>query len=311
MENACLWLYPRVLVIGPGGIKGLKALGFLSPLEQDGMLNHIDTFCGVSVGAILSLLLVSGYDIREIVREASALNIFQQLDTLNITQMISNKGLISNEPVRRRLSELMLEKFGSIPSLHGLYMYTGRSLITVTLNATDEECVMMGPSTHPDISCVDAVMFSMNIPFVFYQLIYMGKTYVDGALCNPYPVDYFDDGRTKILGIYMKAKNTTQFTNDALTTVDYTNKIVHSLMDQMYIKSVERSSDNCRHICLDAVGTETIGLGMKMEDKARLLIEGYNEGKEFIRSIQERSALPPKQSIQKYVYPEYYMGPVV
>lgn len=301
-------VYPRVLVIGPGGIKGLKALGFLSPLEQNGILNHVDTFCGVSVGAILSLLMISGYEIREIIGEATSLNLFQQLDTLNIRQMIENKGVISNEPIRRRLSELMLLKFGSIPTLHGLYMFTGRSLITVTLNATDEECVMMGPTTHPSVSCVDAVMFSMNIPFVFYQLIYLGKTYVDGALGNPYPVDYFDDGRTNILGIYMKAKN---INKEPLRTVEYANKIVHSLMDQMYIKIRDNSSDRCRHVCLDATDADTIGLGMRIEDKAKLLVEGYNEGKEYIEMLNRPERENGIRQVMLYTYPEYYMRPIL
>ena len=192
-----MWL-PRVLVIGPGGTKGLKALGFLSPIEDYGLLEYTDTYCGVSVGAIISLLIVAGYQIREIVGEVATLDLFKDMENLTIKSMIDNKGFMSNEPVRRRLTQLLLNKFGIVPTLRGLYMQTGKAYIAVTLNATDEECEVMGPFSHPNVSCVDATMFSMNIPFIFYQLIYQGKTYVDGALANPYPVDYFDDGNTNI-----------------------------------------------------------------------------------------------------------------
>ena len=197
------WL-PRVLVIGPGAIKGLKILGFLSPIEDSGLLEYVDTYCGVSVGSIISLLIVAGYPIREIVKEAATFDIFRDMESISITNIITNRGLISTEGVRNKLINLVIAKLGVVPTLHGLYMQTGKSLVTVTLNATDEKCVIMNPFTHPQISCVDAVLFSMNIPFIFYQLIYQGKTYVDGALANPYPVDYFDDEKTKILGIYIK-----------------------------------------------------------------------------------------------------------
>ena len=103
--------------------------------------------------------------------------------------ILEHRGLISNEPVRKRLTELVVDKFGSLPNLYQLYMQTGKALTTVTLNATDKISVYMNPFTHGDVSCVDAVLYSMNIPFLFYQLIYQGKIYVDGAFANPYPVD--------------------------------------------------------------------------------------------------------------------------
>jgi predicted acylesterase/phospholipase RssA len=196
--------FPRVSVIGPGGAQGFKVLGFLSPVEDSGLLNYVDTYCGVSVGAIISLLIICGYQIREIVGEAAKLDIFKEIEDFNFKSMIENQGLMSNEPARKRLTQLVIDKFGNVPTLYSLYMRTGKAFVTVTLNATDEECVIMDPFKTPDISCVDATMFSMNIPFLFYQLVYRGKVYVDGAIANPYPVDYFDDGKTNILGIYTK-----------------------------------------------------------------------------------------------------------
>ena len=163
--------FPRTLVIGPGGVKGLKVLGFLSPIEDAGILEYVDTYCGVSVGAVISLLIVAGYKIREIVGEAATLDIFKDIENLTVQSMVENKGFMSNEPFRKRLSQLILNKFGTIPTLYNLYMLTGKAFIAVTLNATDEECVMMGPFTHPRISCVDATMFSINIPFFFFQLL--------------------------------------------------------------------------------------------------------------------------------------------
>lgn len=321
--------YPRVIVIGPGGIKGLKVLGFLSPIEDYGLLNHVDTYCGVSIGAIISLLIISGYQIREIVGEASTLDIFKEIEAFNFQSMMDNRGLMSNEPVRKRLIQLILNKFGNIPTLQSLYMRTGKSYVAVTLNATDEECVMMSPFSHPNVSCIDATMFSMNIPFVFYQLIYHGKTYVDGALANPYPVDYFDDGNTNILGIYMKTMHNKPVTEPVaaphgiiiqkldesrehmlstpLTVGLYSLKIVHALIGQRRNNIIQQSSPRCKHICLETKNTNTMGYGVTIDDKALMLVEGFNEGKNFIAQLQSNTytgpAIPPKMS---YTYPIYY-----
>lgn len=238
--------YPRVVVIGPGGVKGLKVLGFLSPIEDSGLLDYVDTYCGVSIGAVISLLIICGYKIREIVGEAVKLDLFKEIGTFNFQSIMENRGFISNEPIRRVLSQLVINKFGSIPTLYGLYMRTGKSYVAVTLNATDGVCVMLNPFETPDISCVDATLFSMNIPFIFYQLFHRGKTYVDGALCNPYPIDYFDDGKTNILGIYMKTIHIKEPTpsqtpgvivrrleepSNSLPVSSYFLKIIHSLIE--------------------------------------------------------------------------------
>ena len=327
------WM-PRVLVIGPGGTKGLKALGFLSPIEDHGLLQYTDTYCGVSVGAIISLLIVAGYQIREIVGEVANLDLFKDMEILTVRSMLDNRGFLSNEPVRKRLVQLLLNRFGVVPTLHGLYMQTGKAFIAVTLNATDEKCEMMGPFTHPNVSCVDATMFSMNIPFVFYQLVYQGKTYVDGALANPYPVDYFDDGDTNILGIYMKTShdkspilspNTTSLqpnshtnhilhrleppSNSPIPLGSYCFKIVHSLMDQRRNHIVQKSSSRCKHVCLESKSLDVVGYSITKEEKARMLVEGFNEGKEFITLLTSNLPIDPKvPPPQLYHYPPYYIS---
>lgn len=318
--------YPRVLVIGPGGVKGLKVLGFLSPVEDSGLLEYVDTYCGVSVGAVISLLIICGYQIREIVGEAVKLDIFKEIGAFNFKSIMENKGFISNEPVRKLLTQLVINKFGNVPTLYGLYMRTGKAFIAVTLNATDETCVMLNPFSNPDVSCVDATMFSMNVPFVFYQLVYRGKTYVDGALANPYPVDYFDDGKTNILGIYMKtlhSKNnppvTTHLPGTIIQKVEesssplpigaYSLKIIHSLMDHRRNQIIQQSSDKCKHVCLETKTTDTIGYTVTTDDKALMLVEGFNEGKSFIAQIQTNTYSGPKiPPIQKYNYPTYNMS---
>jgi len=289
---------PRVLVLGPGGVKGFKMLGFLSPLEDYGLLDDIDTFCGVSVGSIISLLLICGYNIREIVGEAVKLDIFKQVDSFNFASVIQNKGLISNEPIRRLLTKLVVEKFGSVPTLYGLYMSTGKSLVSTTLNVTDEKCLMLNPIDHPDVSCVDAVMFSMNIPFIFYQLIYNDKVCADGALANPYPIDYFDDDNTNILGVYMK----TIHGSSTDSSITYYHKIINSLMDQRRSDIISQSSDKCVHIGLNIKIPDTFG-NISIEDKSNMLIEGFNEGKEFLDKLQSGTYTSVYQKKQKYKYP--------
>lgn len=289
---------PRSLVIGPGGIKGLMILGCLVPLEDYGLLKYVDTYCGVSVGSIISLLIIIGYNIREIISKACQYDFFTNLSYLNISDMIDHKGILSNEPLRQKLSKLILKKMGTIPTLYDLYMKTGKSLITTTLNMTDEKTEYMNYKTHPNTSCLDAVMYSVNIPFIYYQLIDKnGNSYVDGALGNPYPVDFLDNQQTNILGIYVKVMFDKQ-----PDLINYTNKIIEVSMNQTRLSMIEKSSVCCRHILLETQHNSIIGLSFDIKDAADLVYQGFKKGNAFLNNIRQEHDVK-----LKYEYPEYYL----
>lgn len=295
--------YPRVLIIGPGGVQGFQALGCLIPISELQLLKYTDTYCGVSVGSILCLLLSVGYTIKEIITEALVINLFKDGEGFDFRNIFSNNGLLSNEPFRQQLNNLVFRKLGKIPTLRELYIMTGNSFIATTLNVDDEKWEMMGPQTHGNLSAVDAAMFSMNIPFFFYQLVYFGKSYVDGSLGNPYPVDYFDHDNTNILGLYMKdevsVSRIVEPITSGLTIQKYVQKIIRSILDHRRNDLVLHSSDKCKHICLESnIG----GFEVSQEDKIKLIVLGYNKGVEFVEKFQSDDV----EAKPQYSYPPYY-----
>lgn len=283
---------PRVLVIGPGGVKGFLILGCLLPLEE--MLHKVDTYCGVSIGSPIALLLICGYTIKEIITIANKIDFFKNLFYFNLQSTVNHQGLISNHLIRKKLTKLVLKKLGSIPTLYELYMKTGKSLITVTLNMTDERTEYWGPSTHGSESVIDAVIYSMNIPFIYYQLIHHDKLYVDGALGNPYPIDYFDDGQTEILGLYIKT------VYEESTITNYVYKSFDAAIEQRRVSIIQNASSRCRHI--ELLTTFNNVLTTTIKHKAEMLIAGQQAGLDFLNRLPTVSTAP------KYIYPEYYLN---
>ena len=55
------------LVISGGGIKGLSGLGALQYLEDNKLLESINTYIGTSIGGIILYLLAIGYKPIEII----------------------------------------------------------------------------------------------------------------------------------------------------------------------------------------------------------------------------------------------------
>jgi len=276
---------PEILVLGPGGIKGFLELGALVGLEKAGILSDVTTYVGVSVGAIISLLLVVGYTVTEIIVEAADANIFEDFSSVSWKDIKENFGLVSSAPIKRKLTRRVMEKFGYVPTLEQLYHSTGLELICVTANLDKEITEYMSYRTEPNMSSVDAVMYSMNIPIVFYKLKYKGCVYVDGALGNPYPVDEYDDGLVDILGVYIESTRRTEREPSESTTTMYVHKIIEFTMSQLPDRIIKTCSEKCKHLCLQSNIVDSTGLTIDAHLKADMILAGYADAQRFLENL--------------------------
>jgi len=277
---------PSTIILGPGGVKGFATMGSLLYLEKIGWLENVSSFVGVSVGAIIAVLLTAGYTVGEIVEHSLSVSLFHDFMSLDISQIKENSGLISNHQVKDRLEERLVSKFGYLPTLKEFYNFTGITYTAVTLNIDKGEVEYISHLTEPDLPVVDAVMLSMNIPFVFYKIRYKGCTYVDGALGNPYPMDYFDDGKTNILGIYIEHDEHSN--SDSIASYFYF--ILHSMTGRLKKLAMQKLSPHCKHLIIVTKTTDTIGLAVSTETKSELVAQGYEQASAFIGELREDEA---------------------
>ena len=281
---------PTVLVLPPGGQKGFLELGSLSYFEEVNFIDDVHTVIGCSVGSIIGLLLVVGYTVLEIISEAADTDLFHDISSLNLKEIRDNIGLLNNTHVRKKLEVLLRRKFGMVPTLRQLHMATGIRFCVVSFNLSRGEPAYLTAETEPDLSCVDAVMLSSNIPFLFYRLKYKGATYIDGAFGNPYPIDVYDNGENNVLGMYICS-------NDEHTPEDdgnwwYLNMVVHCSMHEIRRLIIDKSSDRCKHMPLNAPQSDFPGIVYKAADKGRMISIGYQTAKEFYSRIRAENGLP-------------------
>jgi len=277
---------PEVLVLGPGGVKGFLELGALILLESEGYLKNITTYVGVSIGAIISLLLVTGYTVTEIISDAIETNLFQDLSSINFEDIKENTGLLSNRPIKEKLITRLEDKFGFVPNLEQLYMVTGLEFMCVTMNLSKDRAEYISRHTDPSMNSVDAVLLSSNIPLLFYKLKYKGSVYIDGAFGNPYPVDQYDDGSRDILGIYITSGNPERKVPEDFHIAMYLYKIIDSSMIQIRDRIIQSSSTRCKHLRLYSPTVDATGLTVDMKVKSQMVLHGYYAAKKFIEDIK-------------------------
>lgn len=272
---------PKVVIVGPGGIKGIDVLGFLSTLIEYDLLDQVHTYCGVSVGSLVSLLMVCGFDIEYIIDEALNFEMGDLASSLSFESTLENQGLFSMSIIRNKLVQMLTAKFGSVPTLLELYQLTNKTYAAVTFNVTKNCREIMDHTTHPTLSCIDATIASMSIPLVFHKCVIDSCQYVDGALIDPYPVECYDDGKTVVMGIFVIEPEGT----DQTKVKGPFQVLTSGLIEQVYRLKVAAASSYCFHIKIKDSIDETLGLHLTKESKSKMVENGRKIARNILKSL--------------------------
>lgn len=277
MDDVTFHNLPQVLVLGPGGTRGFYQLGYLHVLDKNNILKEVDTYIGVSVGAIIALLLACGYTPSEIVNIAIISDMLSLGCLSNLSDTWNNRGLLSTENIEKTLKKYVTEKLLHIPTYYGLFSITGKTLANVTV--TDTRVKYFDPISTPNVSCIEGVMASLTIPFIFHERIFEGQSYIDGVFGNCYPVDQYDDTQTSILGIsihndYCDDTTDNNIIYQFVTKFTHFMKIFDTFTECHYQRVVNNSSDKVINIKIYDDSYDTIGLTKTNSDKAHMLYIG-------------------------------------
>ena len=192
------------LVLSSGSIIGISYLGCLQILEERNLVENIENILGCSVGALFGLYMCLGYNSSELHQILKKVN-FSDLTNIEYDDIINfteNLGLQDGIKIMK-ITEIMIKAKTKNPDItfSELYNLTKKNLIVLTTCLTDRKEEYFNYILTPDVKIIDAVRMSISIPFLFKPVIYKNKYYVDGAVINSYPMDYFKDEMDKTLGI--------------------------------------------------------------------------------------------------------------
>lgn len=284
---------PDYVVLGPGGIRGLYIIGAYQRLKARGRMNMVKGFGCSSVGAVVGLMLISGYDPMQIITMGVDTKLFTDFFSVKLgekmAEMKENHGLVSNIPIKRQLEEAVIAKFGSIPTLEQLYQTTRIEFYISTYNVTDQKLEIKSHYTDPNMPCVIAVLLSTNIPFFFYRIIYEGKIYMDAALICPLVIFPFEDGHSKILTIFVDVESGAEANPDSdgseMLFTQYIHRILMAPVRILKQAAIANSSSRCRHLCLVSRFQDITGASLSPDDKASMVITGLVGADTFLSFV--------------------------
>jgi NTE family protein len=187
------------LVLSGGGVKGIAYVGVFKRLRELGI--KVKEICTVSVGSIMGLLYVLGYDYEELVNEIN----MQNMDTLrdiNIGNFLNKYGIDSGKNILKWLEKLLEGKgYNKDITFMELYIRTGIKYRVLATNLNKYETMIFDYTSCPNMKITRAIRMSIGIPFVFTVQKYKGDVHVDGAIVNNYPIDLYSDRLESVLGM--------------------------------------------------------------------------------------------------------------
>lgn len=279
-----------ILVLPGGGMKGLILLGALKALEEKNLLKSINTYAGTSIGGYLSILLIIGFSVNEIIQFGKLFD-FSKTITFKIDNLF-DKFSIDNADgfcvVFKKL--LQSKKINPTITLLELFKKTNKKLILCTTCLNNKECVYISHENFPNLDIITAMRMTTAVPLLFPPVSYDGKLYIDGGMLNNFPIDIFDNNIDELIGIVIKGD--IKFINEITTFESYFLNIFDTLVLNWTLKSVYGKEKFLKSILIIPIpesANKSFDLSINIDYKIKMMDIGYNYVFKNIDSIYSSS----------------------
>lgn len=200
------------IVISGGALKVISVIGCFKYLEEKNLVKNLKNFVGTSAGTLMLLFLILDYTHIEIIEflvhnlSDTDINTFNPEECFEI---LNNYGINSGYNIELFIQRIIYKKLkvNDITFIE-LTKLTGKNLVICVSNLSKEKTEFFNIDNMPNLSIVTAIKVSCSIPIIFTPITINGDIYLDGALYNNFPIDYFNNNKLKdIIGINIVFRN--------------------------------------------------------------------------------------------------------
>ena len=201
----------KTLVLSGGAIKGVAFVGCLKYLEENNMMDSMNTFVGSSSGSIISFLIALGYKHHEIwslCKEGIQKYKEHDLNLDTIFNIVQTMGLDDGHQVTEFLVSCLEKKgFSGDMSFIEFAKITGKHLVICASCINTHTDTYFSVDESPNMPVVLAIRASISIPFIFTPVQYNDQLYVDAGLLNNFPIEKIRSAvANECLGIMITGK---------------------------------------------------------------------------------------------------------
>jgi patatin-like phospholipase/acyl hydrolase len=309
------------LILSGGGAKGLCILGAIQCLQDLKKLDvsSIKNFIGTSIGSVISFFLCIGCTPVELVVWICSHAVLENMSLNNFDGILKGDGIYNYNTLNETYKKLIYEKMEFIPTMRDIREKFGKNLTICTYNFTNKEPVYITSDSHPNLSCLDAIRMSSNLPFIFSPFWYEKCEYVDGGvlenfsftsipnLTNNEAKETSDDDDSVKLTIHIKHaySNICGIAIKDISADEKDQKMdelhkkynkITNLLDKMYEllmiprityenEMIKHYKDQINFIQIPVKGVKLYTFDFTNVEKLDMFSTGYNAAKEFSKKV--------------------------
>ena len=269
------------LVISGGGFNGFQFFGIIKYLEENNLINGIEKFIGVSMGAFISFMIILKYsysDIEEFLLKFDFSKIFD-IKIEKIFKEDNLKGLTSGENFDKLIKKFLINKnFDENITLKEFYEKTNKQFFVCVSNLTHATAEYVSHTNYPDMPVYKLLRMTSCIPFFFEPVEYNSEFYLDGVLKDNFPIQLIPEEDIKnTVGIVLSTSQD-KYDIPNMSSFGYLTHIYRLLVNEPVIKKINKYKDLCTIIIVKPV-INSYDYNISKDIRIELIKNGYNECK--------------------------------
>ena len=275
-----------------GAARGFYLLGALHAAEINDKLKQVTYFAGTSIGAAIALLVAVGWTGLEVFTHLCTDDISKYVSMdLDVQTILTKWGMMNTEKMKVYLTRMIVSKWGGVPTFADLHKQ-GKVFICCAYRLKSiNPCVYFSHKSHASMSTLDAVMLSMNLPFMFEGRQYEGSYYIDGGLFDKNPAKYLEtfmldeEVQPKILALSLGSREASELTEQVASFKEYIQEV---LFVSMYQQRRIESSNTIDSLYLQTINSNSLpSLIISNKTKIDWFCSGLNQGLNYFTTPQE------------------------
>lgn len=245
------------LILSSGGPKGCITFGAIKQLIERNVfsITELDSIYGVSIGAIISSILLLDYEIDFIENYIinKPWNKYINITNVDLFSLTQQNGIFDIHMIDEIIIPLLDAKgIHSTITLLEFYHLTQTRFYCYTsdIHQNQDNLIEMSHESHPDLSLMEALHRSSCVPLLFKPIIEENHCYVDGAYLMNFPFQPCLQREIcdikEIIGIYMMRTEMKQIHTESsifdvalLLGSKYNNMIQHNFEKLNEIKNAQ------------------------------------------------------------------------
>ena len=260
----------KKLCLAGASSKGFCYVGALAHMDEEGLLDNIEEFGGVSIGALTAVCHTIGYSSSEMFDILLDKNV-NDFQDISIEHVLHQGSVMKGDKYKTWIWEVLSKKIDPMLTFNDIYEKFGVKLL-MTTTCLEDGLVILSYNETPDMPIFYAVMATMALPFIFPPVRYNHKTYIDGGVLDNFPTRLMGDD---VIGIWVRGRD---IEHDRSNIINY----IASLFQLISRRMRELHGDKGEIIMIDGGDFNFIDFNFGIDEKLTLYYRGYERVEDLV-----------------------------